>query len=106
MEVPLEEHPARGPVHQCVPPLLLLVSSRLATGRYRVGISGLVYFGAMLIGSSVLFWAAWSGWCLCDGRVGHPVNKFVPSDVPIETLGLLGAATDWYAFFVPTRRPR
>lgn len=26
---------------------------------------------------------------------GHPVNKFVPSDVPIEKLALLGAATDW-----------
>ena len=30
--------------------------------------------------------------CSC---VGHPVNKFVPSDVPIEKLCLLGAATDW-----------
>lgn len=28
--------------------------------------------------------------------VGHPVNKFVPSDVPIEKVCLLGAATDWY----------
>jgi len=27
--------------------------------------------------------------------VGHPVNKFVPSDVPVEKLCLLGAATDW-----------
>ncbi len=27
--------------------------------------------------------------------VGHPVNKFVPSDVPAEKLCLLGAATDW-----------
>lgn len=27
---------------------------------------------------------------------GHPVNKFVPSDVPIEIVGLMGAATDWY----------
>jgi len=26
---------------------------------------------------------------------GHPVNKFVPDDVPIEKLALLGAATDW-----------
>jgi hypothetical protein len=30
--------------------------------------------------------------CPC---VGHPVNKFVPSDVPAEKLCLLGAATDW-----------
>jgi len=29
-------------------------------------------------------------------RVGHPVNKFVPSDVPVEKLCLLGAATDMY----------
>lgn len=28
---------------------------------------------------------------------GHPVSKFVPSDVPLEKLALLGAATDWYA---------
>jgi hypothetical protein len=27
---------------------------------------------------------------------GHPVSKFVPSDVPVEKLALLGAATDWY----------
>jgi alpha,alpha-trehalose phosphorylase (configuration-retaining) len=26
---------------------------------------------------------------------GHPVSKFVPSDVPVEKLALLGAATDW-----------
>lgn len=26
---------------------------------------------------------------------GHPVSKFVPSDVPKEKLALLGAATDW-----------
>ena len=26
---------------------------------------------------------------------GHPVAKFVPSDVPVEKLALLGAATDW-----------
>ena len=28
-------------------------------------------------------------------RAGHPVSKFVPSDVPVEKLALLGAATDW-----------
>jgi hypothetical protein len=27
--------------------------------------------------------------------ISHPVDKFVPVDVPIETVGLLGAATDW-----------
>ncbi|KAG5354226.1 hypothetical protein C0989_003739 [Termitomyces sp. Mn162] len=27
--------------------------------------------------------------------LGHPVNKFVPSDVRLEKLALLGAATDW-----------
>jgi len=31
--------------------------------------------------------------------VGHPVSKFVPSDVPIEKLALLGAATDWCVVF-------
>jgi len=30
-----------------------------------------------------------------DLFISHPVNKFVPSDVPLETLGLLPAATDW-----------
>jgi len=35
--------------------------------------------------------------CLVDGSgLGHPVSKFVPSDVPIEKLALLGAATDMY----------
>jgi alpha,alpha-trehalose phosphorylase (configuration-retaining) len=28
--------------------------------------------------------------------IGHPVSKFVPSDVPLEKLCLLGAASDWY----------
>ncbi|KAJ7105767.1 NAC domain-containing protein [Mycena crocata] len=32
---------------------------------------------------------------LADLFISHPVNKFVPSDVPIEKLALLGAATDW-----------
>ncbi|KAI0928061.1 hypothetical protein AcW2_004194 [Taiwanofungus camphoratus] len=30
-----------------------------------------------------------------DMFISHPVNKFVPSDVPPEKLALLGAATDW-----------
>lgn len=28
-------------------------------------------------------------------HTGHPVSKFVPKDVPLEKLALLGAATDW-----------
>ncbi|KAG5221170.1 Trehalose phosphorylase [Salix suchowensis] len=35
---------------------------------------------------------------------GHPVSKFVPSDVPTEKLALLGAATDCSVAFVPKRR--
>jgi glycosyltransferase involved in cell wall biosynthesis len=27
--------------------------------------------------------------------ISHPVSKFVPDDVPVEKLALLGAATDW-----------
>ena len=27
---------------------------------------------------------------------GHPVSKFVPRDVPLEKLTLLGASTDWH----------
>ncbi|THH06404.1 hypothetical protein EW146_g9622 [Bondarzewia mesenterica] len=37
----------------------------------------------------------WKNIKLADLFISHPVNKFVPSDVPIETVGLLGAATDW-----------
>lgn len=32
---------------------------------------------------------------LADLFISHPVAKFVPSDVPIEKVALLGAATDW-----------
>ncbi|KAI0290439.1 trehalose synthase [Multifurca ochricompacta] len=34
-------------------------------------------------------------WNTPDLFISHPVNKFVPSDVPIEKVCLLGAATDW-----------
>ncbi len=37
----------------------------------------------------------WNNIQLADLFISHPVNKFVPSDVPIEKLALLGAATDW-----------
>lgn len=30
-----------------------------------------------------------------DLFISHPVAKFVPSDVPIDILGLLPATTDW-----------
>lgn len=36
--------------------------------------------------------------------LGHPVSKFVPSDVPVEKLALLGAATDWYALSLYIRK--
>jgi hypothetical protein len=32
---------------------------------------------------------------LTNAHTGHPVSKFVPSDVPMEKLCLLGAASDW-----------
>jgi len=32
---------------------------------------------------------------LADLFISHPVSKFVPSDVPLERVALLGAATDW-----------
>ena len=32
---------------------------------------------------------------LADLFISHPVSKFVPTDVPIEKVCLLGAATDW-----------
>lgn len=35
-------------------------------------------------------------------KLAHPVKKFVPSDVPIEKLALLGAATDWYVYVKPS----
>jgi len=34
---------------------------------------------------------------------GHPVSKFVPSDVPLEKLALLGAATDWCVLSVDSK---
>ncbi|KAK7014984.1 trehalose phosphorylase [Favolaschia claudopus] len=37
----------------------------------------------------------WNNIQLADLFISHPVNKFVPSDVPIDKLALLGAATDW-----------
>ncbi|KAH7922837.1 glycosyltransferase family 4 protein [Leucogyrophana mollusca] len=37
----------------------------------------------------------WNNIQLADLFISHPVNKFVPSDVPTEKLALLGAATDW-----------
>jgi glycosyltransferase involved in cell wall biosynthesis len=37
----------------------------------------------------------WKNIQLADLFISHPVNKFVPSDVPSEKLTLLGAATDW-----------
>ncbi|KAI0702342.1 trehalose phosphorylase [Cytidiella melzeri] len=37
----------------------------------------------------------WNNIRHADLFISHPVNKFVPSDVPIDKLTLLGAATDW-----------
>ena len=37
----------------------------------------------------------WNNIQHADLFISHPVNKFVPSDVPPEKLTLLGAATDW-----------
>lgn len=38
----------------------------------------------------------WKNIKQADLFISHPVNKFVPSDVPTEKLALLGAATDMY----------
>jgi glycosyltransferase involved in cell wall biosynthesis len=37
----------------------------------------------------------WNNIQLADLFISHPVSKFVPDDVPVEKLALLGAATDW-----------
>jgi len=37
----------------------------------------------------------WNNIQHADLFISHPVEKFVPVDVPVETLALLGAATDW-----------
>ena len=37
----------------------------------------------------------WNNIQHADLFISHPVNKFVPSDVPSKKLTLLGAATDW-----------
>jgi glycosyltransferase involved in cell wall biosynthesis len=38
----------------------------------------------------------WNNIQHADLFISHPVNKFVPKDVPVEKLCLLGAATDWF----------
>jgi hypothetical protein len=38
----------------------------------------------------------WERIQLADVFISHPVNKFVPNDVPIEKVGLLPATSDWY----------
>ena len=40
----------------------------------------------------------WNNIQHADLFISHPVNKFVPSDVPPEKLALLGAATDWCVY--------
>ncbi|KAJ6455720.1 trehalose phosphorylase [Mycena sanguinolenta] len=37
----------------------------------------------------------WNNIQLADLFISHPVSKFVPNDVPLSKLALLGAATDW-----------
>jgi len=37
----------------------------------------------------------WNNIQLADLFISHPVSKFVPNDVPLKKLALLGAATDW-----------
>ncbi|KAJ3735463.1 glycosyltransferase family 4 protein [Lentinula guzmanii] len=37
----------------------------------------------------------WNNIQLADLFISHPVNKFVPDDVPTKKVALLGAATDW-----------
>ena len=46
----------------------------------------------------------WNNIQLADLFISHPVNKFVPSDVPIGKLALLGAATDWCASKFSSKR--
>jgi hypothetical protein len=38
---------------------------------------------------------SWDRIKLADLFISHPVNRFVPSDVPSETVALMPAATDW-----------
>jgi glycosyltransferase involved in cell wall biosynthesis len=47
----------------------------------------------------------WERIKLADLFISHPVAKFVPSDVPIETLALLPAATDWLDGLSKPMRP-
>jgi len=37
----------------------------------------------------------WNNIQIADLFISHPVNKFVPQDVPTKKVALLGAATDW-----------
>ncbi|KIO17230.1 glycosyltransferase family 4 protein [Tulasnella calospora MUT 4182] len=47
----------------------------------------------------------WDRIQLADLFISHPVAKFVPSDVPIDTLALLPAATDWLDGLSKPMRP-
>lgn len=40
----------------------------------------------------------WNNIQHADLFISHPVNKFVPDDVPLNKLTLLGAATDWCVY--------
>lgn len=51
----------------------------------------------------------WNNIQHADLFISHPVSKFVPKDVPVEKVALLGAATDLYVFlglngFIPYSR--
>lgn len=45
----------------------------------------------------------WGNVQKADIFISHPVKKFVPNDVPVQTTGYLPAATDWYVVLLPSR---
>lgn len=41
----------------------------------------------------------WDKIKLCDVFISHPVDKFVPVQVPTPMVGLMPACTDWYVYW-------
>ena len=53
-----------------------------------------MFISASAVDIHLIFWRS-SLIRVCFLLTGHPVAKFVPDDVPVDKLSLLGAATDW-----------
>lgn len=44
----------------------------------------------------------WDSIKLADVFISHPVDTFIPSQVPTAMVGLMPACTDWYVYLPPS----